>query len=167
MLSVPVPYVSTPYAAPARGLGRHYRGHPVHVSRVQGCPHMCPRAWPHAPSFGRQLLRAAHPCGMSLIARGIAPAVYGNAQNPFVSPTTLLQGLGRLGDSSCLAADCWFLFAAFYSHTGRGKTGGLGGGAVPIRHPHPHPHRRPHAPFGTTISPSSPFTPPPPPHVPT
>ena len=36
-------------------LGRHCRGHPVHVSRVGRCPHMCPWVVPHAPSFGRQL----------------------------------------------------------------------------------------------------------------
>ena len=37
-------------------LGRHCRGHPVHVSQVGECPHMCPWVGPHAPSFGRQLL---------------------------------------------------------------------------------------------------------------
>ena len=36
-------------------LGRHCRGHPVHVSQVGGCPHMCPWVGPHAPSLGRQL----------------------------------------------------------------------------------------------------------------
>ena len=55
-------------------LGRHCRGHPVHVSQVGGCPHMCPWVGPHAPSFGRQLWGAAQPCGVSLTTRGIAPA---------------------------------------------------------------------------------------------
>ena len=36
-------------------LGRHCRGHPVHVSQVGGCLHICPWVGPHAPSFGRQL----------------------------------------------------------------------------------------------------------------
>ena len=55
-------------------LGRHCRGHPVPVSQVGECPHMCPWVGPHAPSFGRQLWGAAQPCGVSLTTRGIALA---------------------------------------------------------------------------------------------
>ena len=38
-----------------RCLGRQCRGHPVQVSQVGGCLHMCPWVGQHAPSFGRQL----------------------------------------------------------------------------------------------------------------
>ena len=38
-----------------RCLGRQCRGHPVQVSQVGECPHMCPLVGPHAPSLGRQV----------------------------------------------------------------------------------------------------------------
>ena len=55
VLSLPLPYVRCPLSRSRMCLGRHCRGHPVHVSQVGGCPHMCPWVGPHAPSFGRQL----------------------------------------------------------------------------------------------------------------
>ena len=63
-------------------LGRHCRGHPVHVSRVGGCPHVCPWVGPHAPSFGRQLwglpsrVEYLWPQGVLL------PLVYGTTTSP-------------------------------------------------------------------------------------
>ena len=63
-------------------LGRHCRGHPVHVSEVGGCPHMCPWVGPHAPSFGRQLwglpsrVEYLSPQGVLL------PLVYGTTASP-------------------------------------------------------------------------------------
>ena len=55
ILSLPLPYVRCLLGRSRMCLGRHCRGHPVHVSEVGGCPHMCPWVRPHAPSFGRQL----------------------------------------------------------------------------------------------------------------
>ena len=63
-------------------LGRHCRGHPVHVSQVGRCPHMCPWVGPHAPSFGRQLwglpsrVEYVSPQGVLL------PLVYGTTASP-------------------------------------------------------------------------------------
>ena len=55
VLLLPLPYVRCLLSRSRMCLGRHCRGHPVHVSQVGGCPHMCPWVRPHAPSFGRQL----------------------------------------------------------------------------------------------------------------
>ena len=63
-------------------LGRHCRGHPVHVSQVGWCAHMCPWVGPHAPSFGRQLwglpsrVEYLSPQGVLL------PLVYGTTASP-------------------------------------------------------------------------------------
>ena len=54
-LSFPLPYVRCLLSRSRMCLGRHCRGHAVHVSRVGGCPHMCPLVGSHAPSLGRQL----------------------------------------------------------------------------------------------------------------
>ena len=51
----PLPYVRRLLSRSRMCLGRHCRGNSVHVSRVGGCPHMCPWVGPHAPSSGRQL----------------------------------------------------------------------------------------------------------------
>ena len=55
VLSLPLPYVRCLLSRSRMCLGRHCRGHLVHVSQVGGCPHMCPWVGPRAPSFGRQL----------------------------------------------------------------------------------------------------------------
>ena len=55
VLSLPLPYVRCLLSRSRMCLGRHCRGHPIHVSRLEGCPHMCPWVGPQAPSFGRQL----------------------------------------------------------------------------------------------------------------
>ena len=63
-------------------LGRRCRGLPVHVSRVGGCPHICPWVGSHAPSFGRQLwglpsrVEYLSPQGVLL------PLVYGTTASP-------------------------------------------------------------------------------------
>ena len=63
-------------------LRRHCRGHPVQVSQVGECPHMCPWVGPHAPSFGRQLwglpsrVEYLSPQGVLL------PLVYGTTASP-------------------------------------------------------------------------------------
>ena len=74
VLSLPLPYVRPLLSRSRMCLGRHCRGHQVHVSRLGGCPHMCPWVGPHAPSFGRKALGAAQPCGVSLTTRGIDAA---------------------------------------------------------------------------------------------
>ena len=43
---------------------------------------MCPWVGPHAPSFGRHLLGAAQPCGVSLTTRVLLPLVYGTTASP-------------------------------------------------------------------------------------
>ena len=55
VLFLPLPYVRCLRSRSRMCLGRHCRGQPVHVSRVKGCPHMCPWVGSHAPSFRRQL----------------------------------------------------------------------------------------------------------------
>ena len=66
-------------------LGRDCRGHPVHVSQVGGCPHMCPWVGPDAPSFGRQLWGLPS-CVEYLSPQGVSlPLVYGTTA-PFLWP---------------------------------------------------------------------------------
>ena len=52
---LPLPYVRCLLSRSRMCLGRHCRGHPVHVYQVGGCPHMSPWVGPHSPYFGRQL----------------------------------------------------------------------------------------------------------------
>ena len=83
-------------------LGRHCRGHPVHVSQVGGCPHMCPWVGPHAPSFGRQLwglpsrVEYLSPQGVLL------PLVYGTTASPL--------WLGLRGHSAWRATASWTVY---------------------------------------------------------
>ena len=82
VLSLPLPYVSCLLSRSRMCWGRHCRGHPVHVSQVGGCPHMCPWVGPHALSFGRQLwslpsrVEYLSPQGVLL------PLVYGTTASP-------------------------------------------------------------------------------------
>ena len=82
VLSLPLPYVRCLLSRSRMCLGRHCRGHPVHVSQVGGCPHMCPWLGPHAPSSGRQLwglpsrVEYLSPQGVLL------PLVYGTTASP-------------------------------------------------------------------------------------
>ena len=83
-------------------LGRHCRGHPVHVSQVGGCPHMCPWVGPHAPSFGRQLwglpsrVEYLSPQGVLL------PLVYGSTASPLL--------LELRGHSAWQATPSWTVY---------------------------------------------------------
>ena len=54
-MSLPLPYVRYLLSHSRMCLGRHCRGHPVKVSQVGGCPHMCLWVGPRAPSFWQQL----------------------------------------------------------------------------------------------------------------
>ena len=74
VLSLPLPYVRCLLSRSRMCLGRHCRGHPVHVSQVGGCPHMCPWVMPHAPSFGRQLWGLPSRVEYLSPQAGIAPA---------------------------------------------------------------------------------------------
>ena len=82
VLSLLLPYVRRLLSRSPMCLGRHCCGHPVHVSQVGGCPHMCPWVAPHAPPFGRQLwglpsrVEYLSPQGVLL------PLVYGTTASP-------------------------------------------------------------------------------------
>ena len=82
VLSLPLPYVRCLLSHSRMCLERYCCGHPVHVSQVGGCPHMCPWVGPHAPSFGRQLwglpsrVEYLSPQGVLL------PLVYGTTASP-------------------------------------------------------------------------------------
>ena len=81
-LSLPLPYVGCLLSRSRMCLGRHCRGHPVHVSQAGGCPHMCPGVRPNAPSFMRQL--SGLPSRVEyLSSEGILlPLVYGTTSSP-------------------------------------------------------------------------------------
>ena len=82
VLSLPLPHVRCLLSRSRMCLGRHCRGHPVHVSQVGGCPHMCPWVGPHAPSFGRQLWGLPS-CVEYLSPQGVLlPLVYGTTASP-------------------------------------------------------------------------------------
>ena len=77
-----LPYVMCLLSYSRMCLGRHCRGHPVHVSQLGGCPHMCPWVGPHAPSFGRQLWGL--PSRVEYLSpQGVLPPhVYGTTASP-------------------------------------------------------------------------------------
>ena len=81
-LSLPLPYVRCLLSRSRMWLGRHCRGHPVQVSQVGGCPHMCPWVGPHADSFGRQLWGLPS-CVEYLSPQGVKlPLVYSTTASP-------------------------------------------------------------------------------------
>ena len=102
VLSLPLPYVRCLLSRSRMCLGKHCRGHSVHVSEVGGCPHMCPWIGPHAPSFGRQLwglpsrVEYLSPQGVLL------PLVYGT--------TASLLWLELRGHSAWQATPSWTVY---------------------------------------------------------
>ena len=82
-MSLSLPYVRCLLSRSRMFLGRHCRGQPVHVSQVEGCPHMRPWVGPHAPDFWRQSwglpsrVEYLSPQGV------LIPLVYGTTASPF------------------------------------------------------------------------------------
>ena len=102
VLSLLLPYVRCLLSCYRVCLGRHCRGHPVHVSQVGGCPHMCPWVGPHAPSFGRQ--RWGLPSRVEYLSpQGVLlPLVYGT--------TASLLWFELRSHSACQVTPSWTVY---------------------------------------------------------
>ena len=127
VLSLTLPSVRRLLSRSRMCLGRHCRSHPVHVTNMGGCPHMCPWVGPHAPSFGRQLWGLpSHLEYLSLLQGVLLPPVYGT--------TASLLWLELRGLSAWQATPSWTVYRLACQRLlpwspmqpGRARTSGLG-----------------------------------------